>query len=210
MQLNAEDGGHRQCILVTNNENGICENVTYERNKRVIEGYKTPKGIIVDGLKNNNLRYYKTKLTERGGSRFAKRNLFNNLKDLLRIKEDAYTEQKQFGNMKVLHQFFNYYKTKDRQLIIVYRPEYVIKNLVEEIKKMDCNNPIKIYVFVEDGYYAFEQEFTEVKAKVELIALPDAYNKALRYILPEKNEEPEESGDSINLEDFNEDDVIDD
>ena len=38
MQLNAEDGGHRQCILVTNNENGICENVTYERNKRVIQG----------------------------------------------------------------------------------------------------------------------------------------------------------------------------
>lgn len=25
MRLNAEDGGHRKCILVTNNENGICE-----------------------------------------------------------------------------------------------------------------------------------------------------------------------------------------
>ncbi|MGN0385194.1 MAG: site-specific DNA-methyltransferase, partial [Lachnospiraceae bacterium] len=35
MQLNSEDGGHRQCILVTNNENKICEEVTYERNKRV-------------------------------------------------------------------------------------------------------------------------------------------------------------------------------
>ena len=32
MQLNAEDGGHRKCILVTNNENNICEEVTYERN----------------------------------------------------------------------------------------------------------------------------------------------------------------------------------
>ncbi len=60
MQLNAEDGGHRQCILVTNNENGICENVTYERNKRVIEGYTTPKGAKVEGLKQNTLRYYKT------------------------------------------------------------------------------------------------------------------------------------------------------
>lgn len=44
MQLNAEDGGHRKCILVTNNENNICEEVTYERNKRVIQGYTTPKG----------------------------------------------------------------------------------------------------------------------------------------------------------------------
>ncbi|MBQ3746458.1 MAG: site-specific DNA-methyltransferase [Kiritimatiellae bacterium] len=36
MKLNAEDGGKRKFILVTNNENGICENVTYERLKRVI------------------------------------------------------------------------------------------------------------------------------------------------------------------------------
>jgi adenine-specific DNA-methyltransferase len=30
MSLNATDGGNRQCILVTNNENNICEEVTYE------------------------------------------------------------------------------------------------------------------------------------------------------------------------------------
>ncbi|MDE6040026.1 MAG: site-specific DNA-methyltransferase, partial [Muribaculaceae bacterium] len=53
MQLNAEDGGKRQCILCTNNENGICENVTYERNKRVIEGYTKPNGEYVEGLHNN-------------------------------------------------------------------------------------------------------------------------------------------------------------
>jgi len=42
MKLNAGDGGNRKFILVTNNENGICEKVTYERLKRVIakEGYK--------------------------------------------------------------------------------------------------------------------------------------------------------------------------
>ena len=37
MSLNAKDGGKRKFILVTNNENGICEKVTYERLKRVIE-----------------------------------------------------------------------------------------------------------------------------------------------------------------------------
>lgn len=37
MNLNAKDGGKRKFILVTNNENGICEKVTYERLKRVIE-----------------------------------------------------------------------------------------------------------------------------------------------------------------------------
>ena len=37
MKLNAADGGKRRFILVTNNENGICENVTYERLKRVVK-----------------------------------------------------------------------------------------------------------------------------------------------------------------------------
>ena len=37
MKLNAEDGGKRKFILVTNNENRICEKVTYERLKRVIK-----------------------------------------------------------------------------------------------------------------------------------------------------------------------------
>ena len=41
MKLNKGDGKKRKFILVTNNENGICEKVTYERLKRVIakEGY---------------------------------------------------------------------------------------------------------------------------------------------------------------------------
>ena len=60
MQLNAEDGGNRQCILVTNNENKICEEVTFERCRRVIEGYTTPKGETIEGLAGNNLRYFKT------------------------------------------------------------------------------------------------------------------------------------------------------
>ena len=59
MQLNEEDGGHRQCILVTNNENQICETVTYERNRRVMQGYTNAKGEEVVGL-GNSLKYYRT------------------------------------------------------------------------------------------------------------------------------------------------------
>ncbi len=40
MKLNSEDGGKRKFILVTNNENDICEKVTYERLKRVINKEK--------------------------------------------------------------------------------------------------------------------------------------------------------------------------
>ena len=37
MKLNAEDGGTRRFILCTNNENGICRDVTYERIRRIID-----------------------------------------------------------------------------------------------------------------------------------------------------------------------------
>ena len=60
IQKNEEDDGNRKCILVTNNENNICEEVTYERNKRVIQGYTNSKGQQIEGLTNNNLRYYKS------------------------------------------------------------------------------------------------------------------------------------------------------
>lgn len=54
MQLNKEDGGNRKFILCTNNENSICEEVTYQRIKNVINGYGNVEGIPT------NLKYYKT------------------------------------------------------------------------------------------------------------------------------------------------------
>ncbi|MBR4272742.1 MAG: site-specific DNA-methyltransferase [Bacteroidales bacterium] len=61
MKLNAEDGGKRQCILVQQKEGdkNICESVTYERNKRVMQGYTNAKGEKVEGL-GNSLKYYRT------------------------------------------------------------------------------------------------------------------------------------------------------
>ncbi|MBR6265586.1 MAG: site-specific DNA-methyltransferase, partial [Bacteroidales bacterium] len=61
LNLNKEDDGNRQCILVQQAEgdNNICENVTYERNRRVMCGYTNAKGENVEGL-GGSLKYYKT------------------------------------------------------------------------------------------------------------------------------------------------------
>ena len=37
--MNKEDGGNRQFILCTNNENNICNEITYPRVKNIIKGY---------------------------------------------------------------------------------------------------------------------------------------------------------------------------
>lgn len=43
LELNIEDGGNRQFILCTNNQNGICEQITYARCKSVITSYDYDK-----------------------------------------------------------------------------------------------------------------------------------------------------------------------
>ena len=43
MELNIEDGGNRRFILCTNNQNNICEEITYKRIGDVINTYHYQK-----------------------------------------------------------------------------------------------------------------------------------------------------------------------
>ena len=200
MQLNAEDGGHRQCILVTNNENNICEEVTYERNKRVIQGYRTPKGIKVDGLIANTLRYYKTDFISRERTQKNMRALMAAATDLLCIKEDLYEEQKSFGRFKLKPQLARYFKDAKKHILIIYREE-LIDEIAAEIKTLDFGTMrLKIYVF-SPGRYAFTDDFREVEDKVDLVALPAAIYDAYQKVLPKRREKlfEEEKTESANL-----------
>ncbi len=187
MQLNAEDGGHRQCILVTNNENNICEEVTYERNKRVINGYTTPKGVEVAGLKANTLRYYKTDYISRDRTQKNMRELVAAATDLLCIKEDLYEEQKTFGRFKLKPHLARYFNDGKKHMLIVYHEE-LIDEIAAEIKRLDFGKVrLKIYVF-SPGRYAFTDNFREVEDKVELVALPAAIYDAYQKVLPKRRE----------------------
>ena len=187
MQLNAEDGGHRQCILVTNNENNICEEVTYERNKRVINGYTTPKGVEVEGLKANTLRYYKIDSISRDRTQKNMRELVAAATDLLCIKEDLYEEQKTFGRFKLKPHLARYFSDGKAHMLIIYREE-LIDDIAAEIAKLDFGGKrLKIYVF-SPGRYAFNDNFREVEDKVELVALPAAIYDAYQKVLPKRKE----------------------
>ena len=186
MQLNAEDRGHRQCILVTNNENNICEEVTYERNRRVIQGYTNAKGEEVVGLTKNNLRYYRTGFVGRSRSMQNMRKLVNLATDMLCIKENLYTEQNIFGGQKTYKNVFRYFDDGKKQMLVIYREE-AIDELVDIIYDMDISQPIKVYVFSpsEDPW---EGSFDDVSDKVELCALPQAIYNTYRRILPKKKD----------------------
>ena len=189
MQLNAEDGGQRQCILVTNNENGICENVTYERNKRVINGYTKPNGDHVEGLHANNLRYYRTAYVGRIRTPQNLRRLVELSTDMLCIKENLYTECREFAGVKTRKQFFRYFEQDGKRMLIIYREEYVpdLVNLIDRLDLPDGKR-IKVYVFSpsEDPWAG---EFEPVEDKITLCALPMAILNAYRRVLPKRREQ---------------------
>jgi len=177
MALNAEDGGNRQCILVTNNENNICEEVTYERNKRVIQGYTNVKGEAIDGFKNNNLRYFKSEFVSRETSLKNKRELTYLATELLCIKEDCYTEKN--IDIKDAKLFVN----KKITLLVLF-DDHNIPDAIEFIKSYE-GPKIKVYVF-SIGSDPYTEDFTEVLNKIELCALPDAIYKAYQNVLPKR------------------------
>ena len=202
MQLNSEDGCHRQCILVTNNENGICEKVTYERNKRVIQGYTTPKGEQVPGLTNNNLRYYKTEFVPRENSAKNRRALMASCIDLLCIKNNIYHEEESFGGRKFKKSVLRYFKNNAGQMLVVLDERVVslIVPMIAEVATKD--NPLKVYVY-SDGAYAYDDEFKEVLPFIEFSALPAAFIQALESedVLPEQKVKEEE------IAEFNEEEM---
>lgn len=183
MLLNAEDGGKRICILCTNNENGICENVTYERNKRVIEGYTKPNGEEVAGLADNNLRYYGTEFLPRERSVKNMRELVQASTGLLCIKNDLYTEAL-FGGRKMNPKYARYFENSGKRMLVIYE-ELSIPFIANIIKTMPDSEKIKVYVF-SHGSYAYDDEFAEVEDRVELCALPQAIYDAYQKVLPKR------------------------
>jgi len=177
MALNAEDGGKRQCILVTNNENDICEKVTYERNKRVIQGYTNAKGQAIEGLVNNNLRYYKTDFVPREPSLKNRRALVGKATGLVAIKENAYAERPDLSGPG-----YTVIAAKDSFVLIVSDPD-AVPDVVDCIREL--NKPCKVYVF-SPGNYAWDEDFAEVRSQVELIPMPEAYYAALENELPKR------------------------
>ena len=94
LELNKEDGGKRKFILITNNENSICEKITYERCKRVINGYTTPKGKVVPPT-GGNLHYFKTDFIKANQDPAQMRaNLKEHIVPLVCIANDTYNNIK--------------------------------------------------------------------------------------------------------------------
>lgn len=178
LELNKEDGGNRQFILVTNNENNIAEEVTYERLKRVIHGYTTPKGKEVEGL-GGNLKYYKTDFISKDNYTMEiKMKLAEKFEELLTIKENCFNLHKEDPLYKIF--------TSSNKALAIYNRTLEVSSLTTlQNELLECPQHERIlYVLSLDDAEELSCELQQlVEAGIQVKPIPkkikEMYDQAL-------------------------------
>lgn len=170
MQLNEEDGGHRQCILVQQNENNICENVTYERNRRVIQGYKNNREQQVKGL-GNSLKYYRTTFVGEHDVMNAtdsdKVALTMRAGCLLALSENTLEEIKSTSFYQIFHLRNGDKPTNEFEFTAIYITGNLIhfsefRLNIEQIQREHPLSRIAVYVFTWGDPSVYKNEFDDL------------------------------------------------
>ena len=170
LELNLQDKGFRQFILCTNNENQICEEVTYPRIKKVIEGYGDKKGMPA------NVKYFKTDYVPYVLTDNDKRTLVSKSTELLCIAENTFEVVKQ--NKKKMD--YAIFKNTKQFTAIIY-DEDSIENCCDELIKINPKNKVVIYVFSYDHTYD-ELDFETLNFNFDVKPIPEAILNVYRKI----------------------------
>ena len=155
LELNKEDNGNRQFILCTNNENNICEEITYKRIKNVITGYGKYNPL------KSNLKYYRCTYVPRINTEAEDlhNNLLINIKNLIQLENGIEIDDNKiriYLNEDELDRF----STNEKELEIcekIYISSDIL--LTSEQENIFENNNIEVYIIPE---YYFEDEIMEV------------------------------------------------
>lgn len=152
LELNQEDSGKRRFILCTNNENKICEEVTYQRVKTVITGIRINKSKYSNGILTN-LKYYKTTYIPKINT--EKENIHENL----------------LFNIKNLIQLENGINVDDKKVRIILDEEKIdqFSGNKEEVKECE-----KLYIS-SDILLTAKQNMIFKKNNVEVFIIPEYY-----------------------------------
>ena len=171
LELNKEDNGNRQFILCTNNENEICEKITYQRLKTIITGFRKDKSKYSDGIQSN-LKYYRCTYVPRINTETEDlhNNLLINIKNLIQLENGIEIDDNKirvYLNEDELDKF----STNEKELEICEKL-YISSDilLTSEQEKIFENNNIEVYIIPE---YYFEDEINGGNVIMQGIKLKD-------------------------------------
>ena len=191
LELNAEDNknkagtGNRQVILSTNNgdeksEHKICEQVTYERMKRVMKGYKNKKGENVEGL-GGELEYFETDLIDVDNMERVndKKKLAFTLEAgwVIAMKENTFNEIEKNDSYQIFEGVENVKsKTKNKTVAIYFKEN--LDKLKELESKIIKKENVRLYIF---SHYTneFVSEYAEYK-NIKVCDIPEPILKVYK------------------------------
>lgn len=174
LELNKEDGGHRQFILCTNNENKIAEEVTYPRVKTVITGKREDGSKYSDGIPAN-LRYFKTTFIDKSSTLDKlRRELSPACEDMIRIREDAYE--------KIIDEdMFKVFKNKRGLTAIIYN-RFELDGYIAKLEELETETPVHLYVFSYDKDGRADQIPKAAKHQYESQPIPEGVLEVYKRI----------------------------
>lgn len=146
LEQNKRDHGHRKFILCTNNEDKICENVTYKRVEDVIKGYQKNVGIPA------NLKYYKTDFVSKDSENIYD-DLLDHIKEMIQLQYGVKVDNKKYimimddDEMDEFEKHFNEYECIE----VVFVNQDVLLTTSQE--KLLQNIDVRI---IPDCYFDFE------------------------------------------------------
>ncbi len=177
LELNKEDGGNRRFILCTNNEdnNGdgvkIATDMCYPRLSKVVKSYE---GLIdkkrYAGL-GGNLKYFTTDFVDAEPTDKNKIKLTEQATEMLCVKEGTF-------ELVIDNNKFKLFKNSNLYTGIIW-DQTAIAEFKKKIK--DIKGRFSVYVF-SLGDETFDDEFSDVKQKVQLSPIPEAILRVYRRI----------------------------
>lgn len=170
-QQNIKDEGSRKCIICTNNENTICEEITYPRIKNIIQGYKNSKGEQIPGL-GNSLKYYKTAFIGKNNAKNAtdddRTELARRAGYLLSLGENMLDEVES-------NEYFQIFTDKKNATAIYFTDDYeMLDDFIEKMEEISSEyKKIIIYVFSWSTGSEIVNEFAHIRnAEIKPIPTP--------------------------------------
>lgn len=151
LELNQEDGGNRHFILCTNNENNICENVTYPRVKTVITGIRPDGSKYSDGIPAN-LKYYKTDFVARN-EEYLSDALLQHIAEMIQLENGIKLDGKKYLMILTDEQADGISSHWDQYPDV--KAIYLSKNVLLTTDQETLFEKIPVYI-IPDYYFDFE------------------------------------------------------
>lgn len=151
LEKNMEDGGKRHFILCTNNENNICEEVTYQRLKTVITGKRADGSQYSEGLPAD-LKYYKTDFVDKESEEIYDE-LLEHTKEMIQLQYGVKVDNHKYimimddDEMDEFEKHFDEYKNIE----VVFINQDVLLSTYQEKLLQNINTKI-----IPDYYFDFE------------------------------------------------------